>query len=162
MKQPNVTKESLGRLSVDKLKAAAKKLGVKLIDPKTNKAKTKVQLVNGVLMKIRLTGKSNTVLDSKRRAKPPGRRVSASGRVYTEKRTNRADLKRTPPLLGAKPTKTALAAAEFKKAVTELNKAANQVLKINGGKGLTEAKKQLSAAMSSCKRNYGAFYRNAK
>ena len=65
-------------------------------------------------------------------------------------------------MLGAKPTKTALAAAEFKKAVTELNKAANQVLKTNGGKGLTEVKKQLSAAMSSCKRNYGAFYRNAK
>ena len=161
MKQPNVTKEGLSRLSVDKLKATAKKLGVKLIDPKTNKAKTKVQLVNGVLMKIRLTGKSNTVLDSKRPAKPPGKRVSASGRVYTEKRTNRADVSRRL-MLGAKPTKTALAAAEFKKAVTELNKAANQVLKINGGKGLNEAKKQLSAAMSSCKRNYGAFYRNAK
>jgi len=161
MKQPNVTKESLSRLSVDKLRTLAKKNGVKLIDPKTNKAKTKVQLVNGVLMKIRLTGKSNTVLDSKRPAKPPGKRVSASGRVYSENRANRADVSKRL-MLGAKPTKTALAAAEFKKAVTELNKAANQVLKINGGKGLNEAKKQLSAAMTSCKRNYGAFYRNAK
>jgi len=161
MKQPNVTKEFLGRLSVDKLKAAAKKLGVKLIDPKTNKPKTKLQLVNSVLIKIRLTGKSNTALDSKRLAKAPGRRKSASGRIYTENRTNRADVSKRL-MLGAKPTKTALAAAEFKKAATELNKAANQVLKTNGGKGLTEAKKQLSAAMSSCKRNYGAFYRNAK
>lgn len=161
MKQPNVTKESLSRLSVDKLRTLAKKNGVKLIDPKTNKAKTKVQLVNGVLMKYRLTGNSNKALDSKRPAKRPGKRTSASGNVYYERRRNRADAN-AKTMLGAKPTKTALAAAEFKKAVTELNKAANQVLKINGGKGLNEAKKQLSAAMSSCKRNYGAFYRNAK
>jgi len=161
MNKKIINKTNLMSKSVDQLKAIAKSLGVKLNDPKTNKAKTKVQLVNGVLMKYRLTGNSNKALDSKRPAKRPGKRTSASGNVYYERRRNRADAN-AKTMLGAKPTKTALAAAEFKKAVTELNKAANQVLKINGGKGLNEAKKQLSAAMTSCKRNYGAFYRNAK
>ena len=39
----------------------------------------------------RLTGSSNTRRDRPIRAKPPGRRTSASGRRYTETRRNRAD-----------------------------------------------------------------------
>lgn len=41
--------------------------------------------------KFRQTGSSNKGADSQRRAKPPGKRRSASGRVYYERRKNRSD-----------------------------------------------------------------------
>lgn len=37
------------------------------------------------------TGRSNEAYDRRRKAKLPGRRVSASGRVYSERRKNRSD-----------------------------------------------------------------------
>ena len=40
------------------------------------------------------TGDSVKSLDAQRVAKPPGRRVSASGNVYTETRQNRSDKNR--------------------------------------------------------------------
>lgn len=39
------------------------------------------------------TGKSNSSRDKKRSALSPGKRISASGNTYYEKRKNRSDLK---------------------------------------------------------------------
>jgi len=50
-------KEKLTAKSVEQLKAAAKRLGGKLVTP-DGKAKTKVQLINTIVMKNRLAGKS--------------------------------------------------------------------------------------------------------
>jgi len=50
-------KEKLAAKSVEQLKAAAKRLGGKLVTP-DGKAKTKVQLINTIVMKNRLAGKS--------------------------------------------------------------------------------------------------------
>ena len=50
-------KEKLQAKSVDQLKAAAKRLGGKLVTP-DGKAKTKQQLINTIVMKQRLSGKS--------------------------------------------------------------------------------------------------------
>ena len=50
-------KEKLAAKTVDQLKAAAKRLGGKLVTP-DGKAKTKVQLINTIVMKQRLAGKS--------------------------------------------------------------------------------------------------------
>ena len=92
-------KEKLAAKTVDQLKAAAKRLGGKLVTP-DGKAKTKVQLINTIVMKQRLSGKSmgakqtgttNKAADIKRKAKAPGKRTSAKGKVYTETRKNRTD-----------------------------------------------------------------------
>ena len=92
-------KEKLAAKTVDQLKAAAKRLGGKLVTP-DGKAKTKVQLINTIVMKNRLAGKSmgakqtgttNKAADIKRKAKAPGKRTSAKGKVYTETRKNRTD-----------------------------------------------------------------------
>jgi len=50
-------KEKLSAKSVEQLKAAAKRLGGKLVTP-DGKAKTKQQLINTIVMKQRLAGKS--------------------------------------------------------------------------------------------------------
>ena len=92
-------KDKLAAKSVDQLKAAAKRLGGKLVTP-DGKAKTKVQLINTIVMKNRLAGKSmganqtgtsNAAKDRMRKAKAPGKRTSAKGKVYTETRKNRTD-----------------------------------------------------------------------
>ena len=92
-------KEKLAAKTVDQLKAAAKRLGGKLVTP-DGKAKTKQQLINTIVMKQRLAGKSmganqtgtsNAAKDRMRKAKAPGKRTSAKGKVYTETRKNRTD-----------------------------------------------------------------------
>ena len=92
-------KEKLAAKSVEQLKAAAKRLGGKLVTP-DGKAKTKQQLINTIVMKNRLAGKSmganqtgtsNAAKDRMRKAKAPGKRTSAKGKVYTETRKNRTD-----------------------------------------------------------------------
>jgi hypothetical protein len=92
-------KEKLAAKTVDQLKAAAKRLGGKLVTP-DGKAKTKQQLINTIVMKNRLAGKSmgakqtgtsNKAKDLQRKAKAPGKRTSAKGKVYTETRKNRTD-----------------------------------------------------------------------
>ena len=45
-----------------------------------------------VLPRMRQIGRSNELRDLKRKALPPGRRISRSGRVYYEYRKNRSDL----------------------------------------------------------------------
>jgi hypothetical protein len=98
MPAPKTEKEKLQAKTVDQLKRQAKKVGANVIDPKTGKAKTKEQLVNSIVMKLRLsgqsdrqTGKSNTAKDATRQAKAPGKRTSAKGKVYYERRANRSD-----------------------------------------------------------------------
>lgn len=92
-------KDKLAAKSVEQLKAAAKRLGGKLVTP-DGKAKTKQQLINTIVMKKRLagqgmgakqTGTSNRAKDLQRKAKAPGKRTSAKGKVYTETRKNRTD-----------------------------------------------------------------------
>ena len=92
-------KDKLAAKTVEQLKAAAKRLGGKLVTP-DGKAKTKVQLINTIVMKKRLAGKSmgakqtgtsNKAKDLQRKAKAPGKRTSAKGKVYTETRKNRTD-----------------------------------------------------------------------
>jgi hypothetical protein len=101
-------KDKLAAKTVEQLKAAAKRLGGKLVTP-DGKAKTKVQLINTIVMKKRLAGKSmgakqtgtsNKAKDLQRKAKAPGKRTSAKGKVYTETRKNRTDKPGT--LLGQK------------------------------------------------------------
>ena len=50
-------KEKLQAKSVEQLKASYKRMGGKLVND-DGKAKTKVQLINGIVMKNRLAGKS--------------------------------------------------------------------------------------------------------
>jgi hypothetical protein len=104
-------KEKLAAKSVTALKASAKRLGGKLVTP-DGKAKTKQQLINTIVMKKRLagvgmgakqTGTSNKAKDLQRKAKAPGKRTSAKGKVYTETRKNRTD--KPGSLLGEKPYK---------------------------------------------------------
>jgi hypothetical protein len=64
-------KEKLAAKSVNALKAAAKRLGGKLVTP-DGKAKTKQQLINTIVMKQRLLGKSmgGSVKPAAAKAKP--------------------------------------------------------------------------------------------
>ena len=98
-------KEKLQAKTVDQLKRYAKKVGAKIVTPE-GKAKTKEQLVNSIVMKERLsgkslgakpaakkqTGKSNIAKDKARKALSPGQRVSAKGKKYYEYRRNRSDV----------------------------------------------------------------------
>lgn len=106
----NPKKEKLAALKVEQLKPKAKRLGVKLTNPSGN-AKTKAQLINAIVKaeekkpaakkpaaKRRVVKKGLAPVvgaskrrDSKRQALPPGRRVSKGGKVYYERRANRAD-----------------------------------------------------------------------
>jgi|LauGreDrversion4_2_1035121.scaffolds.fasta_scaffold375029_3 hypothetical protein len=102
-------KEKLQAKTVDQLKRYAKKVGAKIVTPE-GKAKTKDQLVNSIVMKQRLgglgerqTGVTNKYVDIKRKAKAPGKRTSASGKKYTERRANRSD--KPGQMLGAKTVK---------------------------------------------------------
>jgi hypothetical protein len=113
----NPKKEKLAALKVEQLKPKAKRLGVKLTNPSGN-AKTKAQLINAIVKaeekkpvakkpaakkpaaKKRVVKKglapvtgASKQRDAKRQAKAPGRRVSSTGRVYYERRSNRADAK---------------------------------------------------------------------
>jgi hypothetical protein len=99
-------KEKLAAKSVLQLKAAAKRLGGKLVTP-DGKAKTKQQLINTIVMKNRLAGKSmgakqtgtsNKAKDLQKKAMAPGKRISKTGKAYTETRKNRSDV--PPGLLG--------------------------------------------------------------
>jgi hypothetical protein len=111
----NPKKEKLAALKVEQLKPKAKRLGVKLTNPSGN-AKTKAQLITAIIKAEdkkpvakkpaakKPAAKRSAVKkglapvvgaskrrDAKRQALPPGRRVSKTGRVYYERRSNRAD-----------------------------------------------------------------------
>ena len=120
-------KEKLALKTVDQLKAAAKRVGANVVDPKSGKAKTKVQLINAIIMVQRLgkakkqiktlvkkqTDKKTAVAsrqtnqrqrdiakDIDRKAEAPGKRTSKTGKVYYERRANRSDV--PPTMLGQK------------------------------------------------------------
>jgi hypothetical protein len=126
-KKPVSEKEKLQAKTIDQLKRYAKTVGANIVDPKTDKQKTKVQLINSIIMLQRLgkakkqisavvkkqTSKKTAaasrqtkmkgrdiVRDLNRKAAAPGKRTSASGRTYYERRANRSDVKGT--LLGQK------------------------------------------------------------
>jgi len=106
----NPKKEKLAALKVEQLKPKAKRLGVKLTNPSGN-AKTKAQLITAIIKAEdkkpaakKPAAKRSAVKkglapvvgaskrrDAKRQALPPGRRVSKGGKVYYERRSNRAD-----------------------------------------------------------------------
>lgn len=103
----NPKKEKYASLRVEQLKPKAKRLGVKLTNPSGN-AKTKAQLINAIVKaeekkpaaKRRAVKKTLAPVvkgsvrrDRERQALPPGRRVSKGGKVYNERRANRADIK---------------------------------------------------------------------
>jgi hypothetical protein len=118
-------KEKLALKTIDQLKAAAKRVGANVVDPKSGKAKTKVQLINAIIMVQRL-GKAkkqiktlvkkqtdkktaaasrqtnqrqrNIAKDIDREAEAPGKRTSKTGKVYYERRANRSDV--PPTMLG--------------------------------------------------------------
>lgn len=120
-------KEKLALKTVDQLKAAAKRVGANVVDPKSGKAKTKVQLINAIIMVQRL-GKAKKQIktlvkkqttkktaaasrqtnqrqrdiakDIDRKAEAPGKRTSKTGKVYYERRANRSDV--PPTMLGNK------------------------------------------------------------
>jgi len=111
---PHPKKEKLAALKVEQLKPKAKRLGVKLTNPSGN-AKTKAQLINAIVKaeekkpvakktaaKRRVVKKGLAPVsgaskrrDAERQALPPGRRTSKTGRVYYERRANRADAKQS-------------------------------------------------------------------
>jgi hypothetical protein len=120
-------KQKLALKTVDQLKAAAKRVGANVVDPKSGKAKTKVQLINAIIMVQRL-GKAKKQIktlvkkqtdkktaaasrqtnqrqrdiakDIDKKAKAPGKRTSKTGKVYYERRANRSDV--PPTMLGQK------------------------------------------------------------
>jgi hypothetical protein len=76
-------------------KAAVKKAVVKAA-PKAKavpKVKTIVKAAVATKSAYKQTGSSNKLYDAARKAMPPGKRTSASGKTYTETRKNRTDKK---------------------------------------------------------------------
>jgi len=106
-------KAKLMKLQVATLRNKAKKLGVSDVSKRTKenlvqsiilgearkkrgtaagkKATAKRTMSAGVRQSTRQTGSSKLTRDLKKRALPPGRRVSAAGKVYYERRKNRSD-----------------------------------------------------------------------
>lgn len=94
-------------------KTAVKKASVEYRSGKIGKAKTR----------FRQTGTSNKAADKKRTAKRPGKRRSASGKTYYERRKNRSDV----PFAMTGVTTGALKAALIRRKKTEL---ANALLRV--------------------------------
>jgi hypothetical protein len=88
-------KEKLAAKTVDQLKASAKRLGGKLVTP-DGKAKTKQQLINTIVIKNRLAGKSMGG-----NAKPTAAKAkTTNGKDLNVKiRENRAELKKLAALI---------------------------------------------------------------
>lgn len=105
-------KAKLMKLAVTTLRNKAKALGVSDVSKRTKenlvqsiilgearkkrgtaagKKATAKRAVSGVRQSTRQTGSSSTAKDRARKALAPGRRVSATGRVYYERRKNRSD-----------------------------------------------------------------------
>ena len=105
-------KAKLMKLQVTTLRNKAKKLGISDVSKRTKenlvqsiilgearkkrgtaagKKATAKKSMAGVRQSTRQTGSSKTTRDLKKRALAPGRRVSAAGNVYYERRKNRSD-----------------------------------------------------------------------
>jgi hypothetical protein len=81
--------------AVKAAKARTKKVQteLKLVTKKLATVKKKVVKAKKTYIKLVQTGRSNTAMDAKRKAKKPGKRLSAAGKTYYEYRANRTDLK---------------------------------------------------------------------
>ena len=75
-------KEKLQAKSVEQLKASYKRMGGKLVNS-DGKAKTKVQLINGIVMKNRLAGKSMGGKTTTK--KSPARKTLGAGSITPAK-----------------------------------------------------------------------------
>jgi len=105
-------KAKLMKLAVTTLRNKAKALGVSDVSKRTKenlvqsiilgearkkrgtaagKKATAKRAMSGVRQSTRQTGSSKTIRDLKKRALAPGRRVSAAGNIYYERRKNRSD-----------------------------------------------------------------------
>ena len=89
-------KEKLQAKSVNALKAAAKRIGANVIDPKTGKAKTKEQLIRGIVMKQNLTGKS---MGGNAKPMAAKAKTKEAKDLNVKIRENRAELKKLAVLL---------------------------------------------------------------
>jgi len=102
-------KAKLMKLAVTTLRTKAKRLGVSDVTKRTKEnlaqsiilgearkkrgtAAGKKATAKRAVSPTRQTGTSNLVRDRMKEALPPGRRVSAAGRTYTERRKNRSDM----------------------------------------------------------------------
>jgi hypothetical protein len=112
LSNPAGPKAKLMKLQVATLRNKAKKLGISDVSKRTKenlvlsimlaearkkrgtaagKKATAKKSMAGVRQSTRQTGSSKTTRDLKKRALAPGRRVSAAGNVYYERRKNRSD-----------------------------------------------------------------------
>jgi len=89
-------KEKLQAKSVNALKAAAKRIGANVIDPNTGKAKTKEQLIRGIVMKQNLTGKS---MGGNAKPMAAKAKTKEAKDLNVKIRENRAELKKLAVLL---------------------------------------------------------------
>lgn len=84
----------IGAINKKKTKLASQKNPrVRLFTPKTRVKKSKVKVLKQKPMQRQKTTAKGRAQDRKRKAALPGRRKSASGRKYTERRSNRSDTK---------------------------------------------------------------------
>jgi hypothetical protein len=89
-------KEKLAAKSVNALKAAAKRLGGKLVNP-DGKAKTKQQLINTIVMKQRLGGKS---MGGNAQAMPTKSQITKlKAEINAAIRQNKAEMKKLDALI---------------------------------------------------------------
>jgi hypothetical protein len=88
-------KDKLAAKSVDQLKAAAKRLGGKLVTP-DGKAKTKQQLINTIVMKNRLAGKS---MGSNAKPTTAKAKTTNAKDLNIKIRENKAELKKLAALI---------------------------------------------------------------
>lgn len=77
--------------------AKAKSSTKKASTPKKKTGQTKIGAYGRRVLKAtyKQTGTSETTRDKKRKAMQPGKRRSASGRIYNETRKNRSDIRGT-------------------------------------------------------------------
>lgn len=89
----STVKASAGKNQTLSYGGAAKKSTKKTTQPKLSKVVTTTTTKTEAYYQTGVHGRSHAALqmDAKRKAKLPGKRTSASGRVYYERRANRSD-----------------------------------------------------------------------
>ncbi len=90
-------KEKLAAKSVTALKASAKRLGGKLVNP-DGKAKTKQQLINTIVMKNRLAGKS---MGGNNKITPALTKTNIGKETIKKMQENKAEIKKLTVLIKA-------------------------------------------------------------
>jgi hypothetical protein len=93
--------------------AKAKAKAVKTKKPAAKKAAAKKVAAKKTASKAYQTGSSNELYDEMKKSQGPGKRVSATGNVYYERRKNRSDMPGSLTGIGAL-KKTALSDCQYK------------------------------------------------